>query len=83
MVFRQLETLTIESKGHQDLVSEADRNVETFIRRELAAQYPEDGVIGEEHAALAGGSGYTWVIDPSLNYPRPLPIGPDLSNLLC
>ncbi|RWK41101.1 MAG: inositol monophosphatase, partial [Mesorhizobium sp.] len=39
--FRRLETLTIESKGHQDLVSEADRNVETFIRRELAAQYPE------------------------------------------
>ena len=36
--FRELETLTIESKGHQDLVSEADRNVETFIRQELAAK---------------------------------------------
>jgi len=28
--FRDLEKLTIESKGHQDLVSEADRDVETF-----------------------------------------------------
>ncbi|GLS34732.1 inositol monophosphatase [Mesorhizobium tianshanense] len=74
--FRQLETLTIESKGHQDLVSEADRNVETFIRQELAAQYPEDGVIGEEHAALVGGSGYTWVIDPidgTANFLRGIP----------
>ncbi|QIA22556.1 inositol monophosphatase family protein [Mesorhizobium sp. AA22] len=74
--FRQLETLTIESKGHQDLVSEADRNVETFIRQELATQYPEDGVIGEEHAALAGGSGYTWVIDPidgTANFLRGIP----------
>jgi fructose-1,6-bisphosphatase/inositol monophosphatase family enzyme len=30
--FRSLDTLTIENKGHQDLVSNADREVETFIR---------------------------------------------------
>lgn len=52
--FRDLDTLTIESKGHQDMVSEADREVELFVRRELAAAYPDDGIVGEEHAPTAG-----------------------------
>ncbi|MGB0866438.1 MAG: inositol monophosphatase family protein [Granulosicoccaceae bacterium] len=62
--FQQLDHLTVEHKGHQDLVSEADRNVELLIRRCLSERFPEDGVVGEEHAPSAGSSGYTWVIDP-------------------
>lgn len=62
--FRKLDTLTITQKGHQDLVSEADRNVETLIRNELAKNYPDDGILGEEHGVEEGSSGYTWVIDP-------------------
>ncbi|MCV0429474.1 MAG: inositol monophosphatase [Roseibium sp.] len=62
--FRKLDTLTITQKGHQDLVSEADQNVETLIRKELAVHYPEDGILGEEHGMEEGSSGYTWVTDP-------------------
>ncbi|MBS8259140.1 inositol monophosphatase [Roseibium polysiphoniae] len=62
--FRRLETLTVTKKGHQDLVSEADRDVETLVRKELAAAYPQDGIVGEEHGRVEGTSGYTWVIDP-------------------
>lgn len=62
--FRKLDTLTVTQKGHQDLVSEADRNVETLIRGELAKSYPEDGILGEEHGMEEGASGYTWVTDP-------------------
>jgi len=62
--FRRLDTLTITAKGHQDLVSEADRDVETLVRNEISAAFPEDGIIGEEHGVLEGSSGYTWVIDP-------------------
>lgn len=62
--FRKLDTLTITEKGHQDLVSEADQNVETLIREELAKAYPDDGILGEEHGMEEGDSGYTWVIDP-------------------
>lgn len=62
--FRKLDTLTITQKGHQDLVSEADRNVETLIRAELAKAYPDDGILGEEHGMEEGASGYTWVTDP-------------------
>ena len=52
--FRDLESLTIESKGHQDLVSQADREVELFIRAAIAADYPQDGIVGEEHASVTG-----------------------------
>lgn len=62
--FRRLETLTIESKGHQDMVSEADREVELFIRAELAKAFPDDGIVGEEHAPVKGKSGFDWIIDP-------------------
>ena len=62
--FRRLDTLTITSKGHQDLVSEADRDVETLVRDEIAKAYPDDGIVGEEHGRIDGSSGYIWVIDP-------------------
>lgn len=62
--FRKLDTLTVTQKGHQDLVSEADRNVETLIRQQLAEVYPEDGILGEEHGMEEGSSGFTWVTDP-------------------
>jgi myo-inositol-1(or 4)-monophosphatase len=74
--FRALDKLTIESKGHQDLVSEADRDVETFIRAALHDAYPDDGVIGEEHAPTKGASGFDWVIDPidgTANFVRGIP----------
>jgi myo-inositol-1(or 4)-monophosphatase len=62
--FRRWDRLTIDIKGHQDFVSEADRNVELAIRAALAQAFPEDGIVGEESAPTPGTSGYTWVIDP-------------------
>ncbi|HSN46483.1 MAG TPA: hypothetical protein VLW08_09005 [Casimicrobiaceae bacterium] len=35
--FRNRAALTVESKGPQDFVSRADRDVEAFIRAEIAA----------------------------------------------
>ena len=62
--FRRLDTLTITAKGHQDMVSEADRDVETLVRDRILQAYPDDGILGEEHGRIDGASGYTWVIDP-------------------
>jgi len=56
--------LVVDQKGAQDWVSEADKNVETFIRQRIAEAWPRDGVYGEEHGADAGESGFDWVIDP-------------------
>jgi myo-inositol-1(or 4)-monophosphatase len=62
--FAAIDTLTIESKGHQDLVSNADKEVEAFVRREIGETFPLDGIVGEEDAPHVGTSGFTWVIDP-------------------
>ncbi|AUC54527.1 inositol monophosphatase [Sagittula sp. P11] len=63
--FLRRDALVIERKRHvTDLVSEADRNVETLIRDALTAAFPEDAQLGEEHGLSEGTSGFTWVIDP-------------------
>lgn len=62
--FASISDLVVERKGAQDLVSVADRDVETFIREAIAVSFPDDGIVGEEHENVAGKSGYTWVIDP-------------------
>ncbi|TYB90084.1 inositol monophosphatase [Oceaniovalibus sp. ACAM 378] len=74
--FRSFDTLTIDRKGHQDLVSEADRNVETLVRGLIREAFPDDSIIGEEDAPEPGISGFTWVIDPidgTANFVRGIP----------
>lgn len=63
--FNRRETLVIEIKRDlQDVVSIADRNVETLIRDRVEAMFAEDGFLGEEFGHTQGSSGYTWVVDP-------------------
>ena len=44
--FSNLSQLKVEKKGHQDLVSEADKNVEIFIRKQISKHkcQPFDGL---------------------------------------
>lgn len=60
--FQNRGALAVEHKGQQDLVSIADRAVEDLIRKELAARFPQDAVLGEEGGG--GGESSTWVLDP-------------------
>jgi len=63
--FLRRKQLVIEVKGGpQDVVSIADRNVETLIRERIGAAFPDDGILGEEHGIEPGTSGYLWVVDP-------------------
>jgi len=62
--FRRVADLKVESKGHQDFVSEADKAVELRIRALIETAYPDDGIVGEEHAPKPSNTGFTWVIDP-------------------
>lgn len=62
--FQKIHNLRVESKGHLDLVTEADRAVEVFLTQRLNAAFPDDGLFGEEGAAHQGTSGRLWVIDP-------------------
>jgi myo-inositol-1(or 4)-monophosphatase len=69
--------LIVELKGLQDLVSAADREVEQLIRARITAQFPEDGLLGEEQGSGgSASSGALWVIDPidgTTNFLRGLP----------
>jgi len=60
----------------QDIVTEADREVEALIRSLLKAARPDDGFLGEESGAETGSSGLTWVVDPidgTVNYFHGIP----------
>ena len=46
--FRRRESLTVNSKGPQDMASEADVNTELLIRDRLGKAFPDDGFLGEE-----------------------------------
>lgn len=62
--FAAIDSLTVEKKGQQDLVSNADREVEQYIRKNLLLEFADDGIVGEEYDNVESASGYTWVIDP-------------------
>ncbi|MFK7746187.1 MAG: inositol monophosphatase [Roseobacter sp.] len=62
--FNDQQGLEVDMKGHQDFVSQADREVELLVRALLAQAFPDDAIVGEEHAPTPGTSGFTWVIDP-------------------
>ncbi|NWL11369.1 inositol monophosphatase family protein [Paenarthrobacter nitroguajacolicus] len=47
-----------------DVVTAADHAAEAYVLEQLRRCRPEDGILGEEGASVAGTSGRTWVIDP-------------------
>lgn len=47
-----------------DIVTPADHAAEELIRTRLAAERPDDGLLGEEGTSAPSASGRTWVIDP-------------------
>ena len=49
--------------GRYDPVTEADRGIESFIRRRLREAFPDHGIVGEEHGSEGSSETY-WVIDP-------------------
>lgn len=63
--FERVSTLQINSKGVQDVVTEADVAVERLVKARLSELYPQDAFIGEEtgSTAIAAGQGI-WVVDP-------------------
>ena len=62
-------------KGRHDVVTAMDREVERFIRKAIAARYPDDVIIGEEEGGARAGD-RVWLIDPidgTANYARGIP----------
>ncbi len=59
----RLHTLTIDTKGDNDYVSEVDRLAEQAIIEIIHKAYPKHAILAEERGSH-GSSEYEWVIDP-------------------
>jgi myo-inositol-1(or 4)-monophosphatase len=58
-------SITWESKGHADFVSEVDRGAEEAIRAVLHIRFPDAAIIGEELAESGDSeSALTFIVDP-------------------
>jgi histidinol-phosphatase len=67
--------LRVTAKSDSSPVTDADHAVEQALRGRLAAERPQDGVLGEEHGATDGGA--RWVLDPidgTRNFARAIPV---------
>lgn len=63
--FAKRRQLMVEVKADpQDVVSQADREVEALIRAHLLQHFPQDEVVGEEGDQSFGRAEFTWVVDP-------------------
>lgn len=81
--------LRVEAKPDRSPVTDADLAGEDALRAVLAAEAPDDAVLGEERGGAEpdgeGGGGRTWVIDPidgTKNFSRGLPIWATLIALV-
>jgi histidinol-phosphatase len=69
--------LQVDTKPDLTPVSDADRGVEDVVRERVAAEWSDDGVLGEEYGALPGRSGRRWIVDPvdgTKNFVRGVPV---------
>jgi myo-inositol-1(or 4)-monophosphatase len=64
MAYRKnLSSLTVDKKSEKDLVTEADRAIEEYLRRAVHGKFPGHTIIGEEEGVTSGNE-HVWIIDP-------------------
>jgi histidinol-phosphatase len=77
--------LQIDTKPDLTPVTDADRAVETELRRALERDRPGDNVLGEEFGGPTAFSGRQWILDPidgTKNFVRGVPVWASLIALL-
>ena len=70
------EEFDIETKAHNDFVSNIDKAAEAIIIDQILETFPDHAIIGEESGERSGNSEYTWIIDPldgTLNFLQGIP----------
>lgn len=74
----------VDIKSDLSVVTATDRLTEGVIRSAIRAEFPADGVLGEEEGFEPGTSGRVWVIDPidgTRNFAEGLPMWTTLIGL--
>jgi myo-inositol-1(or 4)-monophosphatase len=70
-------TPAVGAAANSNPVSRVDVEVETLLRSQLSAEYPDHAVIGEELPVAARSSPFAWVLDPvdgTTNYINGFPL---------
>ena len=62
--FRANTAISNKKEGGFDPVTEADQNAEAAIRALIESEFPDHGILGEEHGSVGLDREYVWVIDP-------------------
>ena len=62
--FRRFGDVANKLEGGFDPVTEADREAEQAVRALIRAEYPGQGILGEEFGSENASSDHVWVIDP-------------------
>lgn len=66
----------VSVKGRGNVVTDVDTEVEAAMLALLRREFPDMGLLGEESAGGAAGSGYVWIVDPldgTRNYASGIP----------
>jgi len=65
--------LNVEEKDKNDFVTQADKDIENYLSKNLLATFSGDSILGEEYGSVDGSNNFQWIIDPidgSNNYAR-------------
>lgn len=68
--------LQVSYKGVKDLVTEADRAAEAYLRAAIQERFPDHEILGEEEGLKEAASPYRWILDPvdgTTNYAHGFP----------
>lgn len=71
------EGLEVRHKADRTVVTQADTSIESMVREQVAAAFPDDHVLGEEEGGGQRRTGRVWIVDPidaTANYARGIPI---------
>jgi len=57
-------TIAVETKEDKTIVTQADREAETAMRRMIRKAYPQHGILGEEFGTENESAEFVWTLDP-------------------
>ena len=60
----RLDEIQVDRKGHQDFVTQIDREAEAAIIDTLLTAYPDHAILAEESGARGSNKEFEWIIDP-------------------
>jgi myo-inositol-1(or 4)-monophosphatase len=75
--FGRVKSIQIKEGASTNLVTNVDREIEDFIKRDIRKNFPDDSILAEESVAEDLTSGKKWIIDPldgTTNFAHSLPI---------